>query len=52
MAAAWQEGINSGRLRVPEGMPFLWNAHDFSSCNDTDTQVGGCLFQLGWAGPG
>ncbi|KAL4422564.1 hypothetical protein ABPG75_008761 [Micractinium tetrahymenae] len=30
---AWERGMQEGRLRVPEGMPFIWNVNDFSGCH-------------------
>jgi hypothetical protein len=28
-------GLAAGRLRIPEGLPMLWNVEDFSQCPDT-----------------
>ncbi|KAL4424736.1 hypothetical protein ABPG77_000079 [Micractinium sp. CCAP 211/92] len=33
---AWERGIKEGRLRVPEGMPFIWNVNDFSGCHSNE----------------
>ena len=36
---AWERGMRSGRLRVPEDIPFIINVNDFAVCGDSEGQV-------------
>lgn len=35
----WERGILEGTLRVPEGVPFLWNVFDHPLCQGSEVRA-------------
>lgn len=43
----WEQGIREGTLRVPEGVPFIWNVFDHPLCHGTEARRAAGLAQHG-----
>ncbi|KAL4424735.1 hypothetical protein ABPG77_000078 [Micractinium sp. CCAP 211/92] len=42
----WEQGIREGTLRVPEGVPFMWNVFDHPLCHSSETGKSNCRAPL------